>query len=164
MWRLALLALIPALAVTLAPTASAAADVVARTPGAQSFQIWNGHGRAVVLRKRGGSVILVVRHGRLRVVDLPGGAGELRTRCNRTGERVSQTTVEYRGPDVRCLVFGGTPWQAVARGHRISGSGVVRGSLTLDAFDEGPAGRFQIADRPVRRWPRVVRTYSLVAQ
>ena len=163
MWRLSLLTLIVALAVTLAQPASAA-DPAARTPGAESFQLWSGHGRAVVLRKRGGSAILIVRRGRIRVIDLPGGAGELRTRCNRTGERVSPAAVEYRGPDVRCLVYGATPWQAIARGHGISGSGVVRGSLTLDAFDEGPAGRFQIADRPVRRWPRAARTYSLLAQ
>ena len=163
MWRLAFLALIAALAVTLVSPASGA-DAAARTPGAQSFQLWNGHGRAAVLRKRGGSLIVRVATGRIRVVDLPGGAGALHSNCNRTGERVSDTTVEYRGPDVRCFVFGATPWQVVVRGHRISASGVVRGSLTLDAFDEGRAGRFQIGDRPVKRWPRVARTYPLLAQ
>jgi hypothetical protein len=163
MWRLALLVLIPALAVTLAPTAFAA-DVAARTPGAQSFQVWNGHGRAVISRR--GAVFVNLGSGRVRVIDLPDGKAPWH-RCNSEGRRVSGTTIEYRGRDVRCRVSSlgeARPWQLVIRGHGIFASGVVRGSLTLDAFDEGPAGRFQIADRPVRRWPRVVRTYPLVAQ
>jgi hypothetical protein len=104
--------------------------------------------------------------GRVRVIDLPSGKAPWH-RCNSEGRRVSETTIEYRGRDVRCRVSSlgePRPWQLVIRGHGIFASGVVRGSLTLDAFDEGPAGRFQIADRPVRRWPRAVRTYPLVAQ
>jgi hypothetical protein len=163
MWRLALPALLVALAATVAPTASAT-DVAARTPGAQSFQVWNGHGRAVISRR--GAVFVNLGSGRVRVVDLPGGKAPWH-RCNSEGRRVSETTIEYRGRDVRCRVSSlgeARPWQLVIRGRRIFASGVVRGSLTLDAVDEGPAGRFQIADRPVRRWPRAARTYSLLAQ
>jgi hypothetical protein len=163
MWRLAFLALIPALAVALAPPASAA-DVAARTPGAQSFQVWNGHGRAAITRR--GTVFVNLGVGRIRVIDLPGGKAPWH-RCNTEGRQVSDTTIEYRGRDVRCRVSSlgrARPWQLVIRGRRIFASGVVRGSLTLDAFDEGPAGKFQIADRPVRRWPRVARTYPLLAQ
>jgi hypothetical protein len=163
MWRLSFLALVVALAATVAPMASAA-DVAARTPGAQGFELRNGHGRAVISRR--GTMFVNLGVGRVRVIDLPGGKVP-RHGCNIEGRRVSETTMEYRGRDVRCSVSslgGARPWQLVIRGHRIFASGVVRGSLTLDAFDTGPAGRFQIGDGPVRRWPRVARTYSLIAR
>ncbi|HEY7562850.1 MAG TPA: hypothetical protein VH650_11800 [Gaiellaceae bacterium] len=163
MWRLALLALVPALAVTLAPTA-VAADVAARTPGAQSFELRNGHGRAAITRR--GTVFVNLGSGRVRVIDLPGGKAP-RHRCSGDKRRISETTLEYRGRDLLCSVSSrgqARPWQLVIRGRRIFASGVVRGSLTLDAFDEGRTGTFQIGDGPVERWPRVVRTYSLVAQ
>jgi hypothetical protein len=145
--------------------ASAAVPVGARTPGAEGFELRGGNGRAAVARV--GAVFLSARTGKVRIVDLPGGNRPFFNCGSRTVRRISSTTVEVRGSSIRCRVWsgqGGRPWQVIMRGRGISASGVVRGSLTLDAFDTGPTGRFQIADRPVRRWPRVVRTYPLVAQ
>jgi hypothetical protein len=163
MWRLALPTLILALAAAFAPIASAA-DVAARTSGAQTFELRNGHGRAVVTRR--GTVLVNVQRGRVRVIDLPGGRPP-RHRCTGEERRVSETAIEYRGKDLRCSVSSlgqARPWQLVIRGHGVFASGVVRGSLTLDAVDTGRAGRFQIGDRPLKRWPRAPRTYALLAQ
>ncbi|HWB56496.1 MAG TPA: hypothetical protein VG479_06140 [Gaiellaceae bacterium] len=163
MWRLALLALTPALAVTLVPTASAA-DIAARTPGAQGFELKNGHGRAVISRR--GTVFVNLGRGRIRVIDLPGGKAPHRE-CNTEGRRVGDSAMEYRGRDVRCNVSSlgaARPWRVVIRGRKIFAAGVVRGSLTLDAFDKGRRGRFQIGDGPLRRWPRAAHTYRLLAQ
>jgi hypothetical protein len=134
--------------------------VLLRTPGAQGFEISGGNGRAVVTRV--GAIFLDVRLGRVRVVDLPGGRAPFH-RCSRAGRRVSPTTVEYRGAGLSCRIYSrrGGPWQVVMRGRGISASGVVRGSLTLDAAARGPLGTFTIGDRAERTWPRHARTYVL---
>lgn len=157
MRRIKVLALLAAVAVATGGSADAAV-VHARTPGAQWVNLSNGHGRAVVTRS--GSLLIRAAAGRIRVIDLPGGPRPSRT-CNRRGVRVSGVATEYRGRDVRCHVYGPGPWQVVVRGARINGSGRVRGSLTLDAVDSGPPGRFSIGQREARRWPRAPRTYVL---
>jgi hypothetical protein len=101
-----------------------------------------------------------VARGRVRVVDLPGGTRPVR-RCNRRGVRVSAFALEYRGRNVRCLVFGQGPWQVVMRGRGIYASGKVRGSLTLDAPSVGATGIYKIGSRDFRRWPRAPRTFGL---
>jgi hypothetical protein len=146
-------------AVALAGGAAADGAVVhARTPGAQWVSLSNGNGRAVVSRK--GSFLILVGRGRIRVIDLPGGSRPNRS-CNRRAIRVSSVATEYRGRGVRCHVFGQGPWQVVVRGFNIDGSGRVRGSLTLDAVNSGPTGRFSIGQRAARRWPRAARTFEL---
>ena len=47
------------------------------------------------------------------------------------------------------------------RGRRISASGVVRGSLTLDGANAGPVGRYKIAGGQWSQWPRRARTFEL---
>jgi hypothetical protein len=132
-----------------------------RTPGAEHVELRAGYGRAVLGRR--GSVLIRVAVGRIRVVDLPGGRRPNRS-CNKRGVRVSRSTMQYRGSDVRCRVWSGTsggPWQAVINGRRIFASGSVRGSLTLDAFNTGPLGRYRIAGGPSRWWPRTAQTFTL---
>jgi hypothetical protein len=132
-----------------------------RTPGAELIELRAGYGRAVIGRR--GSVLIRVAAGRIRVVDLPGGGRPNRS-CNKRGVRVSRSTVRYGGTDVRCRIWSGArggPWQAVINGRRISAAGSVRGSLTLDAFNTGPRGKFRIAGGSLRYWPRTARTYEL---
>lgn len=157
MRRTVLLLVIAAVAIEAA--GAARGDVAqTRTPGAQWVVVSNGNGRAAIVRR--GSFLVRVERGRVRVIDLPGGSRPSR-RCNRRGNRVSDATVEYRGRDVRCRVWGEGPWQLIVRGRGIDGSGVVRGSLTLDAVESGAAGTFRIGQRDARRWPRAPKTFLL---
>ena len=161
MRRTLVLIVVATLAAGAAEAASGTLPVSQRTPGAELLELRAGNGRAVVSRR--GSLLVRVGSGRIRVVDLPGGARPFR-RCNKRGVVVSSSTVEYRGRDVRCRVWSGQegrPWQMVVRGRRIYASGVVRGSLTLDAFDEGPTGTYRLGDGVFQHWPRAARTYVL---
>ncbi len=152
---------VAALAMWAADASYGQADYSLRTPGAELIELRTGYGRAVIGRR--GSVLIRVSVGRIRVVDLPGGGRPNRS-CNKRGFRVSRSTVQYSGSDVRCRVWSGTaggPWQAVITGRRISAAGSARGSLTLDAYNTGPRGRYRIAGGPLRYWPRTARTFEL---
>jgi hypothetical protein len=130
-----------------------------RTPGSDYLELKRGHGRAAVTKQ--GALAIVVRRGRVRVVDRPGGERP-RASCNRTGKRVSSTTVQYRGRDVRCLVRGTGPWQVIIKGSGISASGRVKGSLTLNAAADKPRGRYRVGQSgPYKRWPRAAQTYNV---
>jgi hypothetical protein len=130
-----------------------------RTPGAQALELRYGNGRAVVSRR--GSLNMRIVNGRIRIVDLPGGARPNR-QCNRRGIRISSVAMEYRGRDVRCLVWGDSrPWQAIMRGRGIFASGKALGSLTLDGVNAGARGIYKIGSREFRRWPRAPRTFVL---
>ncbi|MGH3040341.1 MAG: hypothetical protein ACRDNG_01125 [Gaiellaceae bacterium] len=163
MRRLLVLATIAALATGAAEAAFAQVPVLLRTPGAQAFELENGFGRAVVTGK--GAVLITVGRGRIRVVDLPGiGRPNLSRRCRARAHRVSRTTLELRGRGLGCVVWtgkNGGRWQVITRGRRIDASGNVRGSLTLDAVDEGRTGRYRIGAGGWQRWPREVQTYGL---
>jgi hypothetical protein len=148
-------------AVALGAAASATAAAVSSSAAVvdgQSVQTFDGNGRAVLAKR--GSILAVVRAGRIRVTDLPGGRRPARS-CNKTGRRVSAVTVVYRGRDVRCRVWGVGPWRVKFLGRGISVSGIVRGYLILDAYDRGPTGRYKIGNRPRRYWPRAARTFRL---
>ena len=147
-------------AVSLAAGSAAGADTATtfRTPGAQSFELRSGNGRAVVSRR--GSLNTRVVRGRVRIVDLPGGSRPRRS-CNRRAIRISRVAVEFRGRDVRCLVWGVGPWQVIMQGRGIHASGKVRGSLTLDGVNVGSRGIYKIGSRDFRRWPQAPRTFSL---
>jgi hypothetical protein len=138
--------------------AAEAATTAFRTPGAQAFELRTGNGRAVVSRR--GSLNTRVVRGRVRIIDLPGGSRPSRS-CNRRGIRISRVAVEYRGRDVRCLVWGPGPWQVVIQGRGIYASGKARGSLTLDGVNSGSPGIYKIGSRDFRRWPRAPRTFVL---
>lgn len=147
-------------------TAEAAFGVVPvslRTAGAQLVQLDGGRGRAAVTRQ--GSLLVNIGKGRLRVIDLAGaGRPRLSDECQRRTRRVSRRTVEIRGRNIGCLIWsgaGGSPWQAILTGRRISASGAVRGSLTLDGAQTGTTGLYMIGDRGWQRWPRAARTYVL---
>jgi hypothetical protein len=147
-------------AVSLGAAASATAAVVtsSATAGGQSVQTFYGNGRAVLAKR--GSILAVVRAGRIRVTDLPGGRRPARS-CNKIGRRVTAVTVVYRGRDVRCRVWGVGPWRVTFLGRGISVSGIVTGHLTLDAYNTGPTGKYKIGSRPRRYWPRAPRTFRL---
>jgi hypothetical protein len=152
---------VAALAMWAGDASYAQAGYSLRTPGAELIELRAGYGRAVIGRR--GSVLIRVSLGRIRVVDLPGGGRPNRS-CNKRGVRVSRSTTQYGGSDVRCRVWSGTtggPWQAVITGRRISAGGSARGSLTLDAYNTGPRGQFRIAGGALRLWPRPPRTYTL---
>ncbi|HXV96091.1 MAG TPA: hypothetical protein VD695_06050 [Gaiellaceae bacterium] len=163
MRRTLLLVVIAGLALGAAETASAAVPVVLRTPGAELVELLNGNGRAVVARR--GSLLLTVGSGRLRLVDLAGaGSPNLNPQCRQRARRVRANAVEIVGTNIRCRIWSGEnggPWQVVIRGRRISASGIVRGSLTLDAVNSGPTGQYRIAGESWKRWPRQARTFSL---
>lgn len=152
------------LAMGAADASYAQAGYTLRTSGAELVELRAGYGRAVIGRR--GSVLIRVGTGRIRVVDLPGGLRPNRS-CNKRGVRVSRSTIQYRGTDVRCRIWSGAsggPWQAVINGRRINAAGSVRGSLTLDAFDSGPRGTYRIGDGPLRWWPRTARTFTLLRE
>lgn len=152
---------VAALAMWAADASYGQAGYSLRTPGAELIELRTGYGRAVIGRR--GSVLIRVSVGRIRVVDLAGGGRPNRS-CNKRGVRVSRSTMQYSGSDVRCRVWSGStggPWQAVITGRRISAAGSARGSLTLDAYDTGPRGRYRIAGGALRYWPRTARTFEL---
>lgn len=162
MRRNAVVIVVAALAMWAADASYGQVGYSLRTPGAELIELRGGYGRAVIGRR--GSVLIRVGTGRIRVVDLPGGLRPNRS-CNKRGLRVSRTTVQYGGTDVRCRIWSGAsggPWQAVINGRRINAAGSVRGSLTLDAFDTGPRGTYRIAGGPLRYWPRTARTFTLL--
>jgi hypothetical protein len=163
MWRILLSATLAALVMGAADSATAGGAALLRTPGAELVELRGGNGRGVVTGK--GALLLHLRKGQVRIVDRPGGDRPNVSRsCRRRAERVSRTTLEIRGRDIGCFVSSendGGPWQVVMRARGISASGSVKGSLTLDAVNAGPPGRFRIGDEDWRRWPRTVRTYVL---
>jgi hypothetical protein len=161
MRRLMVLTLVAGLAIG-AADAAYSWTVFPRTPGSQFVEVRNGNGRAVISR-RGSVIITVARFGVVRLVDLPGN-GHPNMNCNKSGRRISATTLEYAGSNLRCRVSSGqagAPWQSVVRGRGIFVSGVVKGSLTLDAFNSGRAGTFRIGSGGWRVWPRSAHTYVL---
>jgi hypothetical protein len=133
-----------------------------RTQGSEFFEVRGGNGRAVISRR--GSVLMnLVQGGAIRIVDLPGN-GHPNINCNKPGHRIRATTVEYRGPNLRCRVSSGragAPWQSVIRGRGIFVSGVVKGSLTLDGVNSGPRGQYKIGNRRWQTWPMRARTFVL---
>ena len=161
MRRVMVLVLVAGLAIGVADAAFSW-TVFSRTPGSEFVEVRGGNGRAVISRR--GSVLMnLVRGGVIRIVDLPGN-GHPNISCNKAGRRVRPSTVEYSGPNLRCRVSSGqtgAPWQAVIRGRGIFASGVVRGSLTLDAFQSGPPGQYRIGNGGWHRWPRTAHTYVL---
>ncbi len=163
MRRILVLVSVAILATAATEAAFGAVPVLLRTPGAEFVELENGNGRAAVARR--GALLVNIGRGRLRVVDLAGGGRpHLSDQCRQRARRVSPRTVEIRGQDIGCVILSGDdggPWQVIMRGRRISASGRVVGSLTLDAADRGSTGRFRIGDRPWRSWPRRVDTYGL---
>jgi hypothetical protein len=163
MRRILVLVTVAALAIGAAESAFGAVPVMLRTPGAEFVELSGGNGRAVVARR--GYLFVAINSGRLRLVDLPGaGLPNLSQPCRQRARRVSATTIEISGRNIGCRIWSGAdggPWQAIMRGRGISASGTVRGSLTLDAANTGPAGRFRIAGGEWRQWPRRARTFEL---
>jgi hypothetical protein len=163
MRRILVLVTVAALAIGAAEAAYGAVPVALRTPGAEFVELSGGNGRAVVARR--GSIFITIGSGRLRIVDLPGaGTPNLNPPCQRRARRVSATTVEVVGQGIRCRIWSGVdggPWQAIMRGRQISASGVVRGSLTLDAANAGRAGRYRSAGGDWNQWPRRPRSFEL---
>lgn len=139
------------LGVGLALAGSSATDasgpIAQRTPGAVGVSLRDGVGYAAVSRR--GSLLVRIGRGRIAITDLPDGPPPSVT-CDRSGRRVSNSTVVYRGRGVSCRVFGGL-WRVRIRGRNIDADGVVRGYLTLDR--EGARGRFAIDDSAYRSWP-----------
>ncbi len=139
------------LGVGLALAGSSATDasgpIAQRTPGAVGVSLRDGVGYARVSRR--GSLLVRIGRGRIAITDLPDGPPPSVT-CDRSGRRVSSSTVVYRGRGVSCRVFGG-PWRVRMRGRNIDADGVVRGYLTLDR--EGARGRFSIDGGAYRSWP-----------
>ncbi|HSK16796.1 MAG TPA: hypothetical protein VK915_11585 [Gaiellaceae bacterium] len=159
---LCLVVLVPVVAVGPALAAGPKAGEpipLARTPGSELVEVKRGHGRAVITKK--GSIVVVVRRGRIRVVDRPGGDRPT-FRCNRPPVRVSSTTVQVRGKDIRCLVFGAGPWQVIAKGAGVNASGRVRGSLTLQATPGKRRGLYRVGQGNFKRWPLAATTYNVV--
>jgi hypothetical protein len=154
---------IAALSAAAAQSASGGVPVLLRTPGAEYVQLGGGNGRAVLARR--GSIFVIVRSGRLRVVDLPApGHPNINDTCRRRAKRVRPNAVEIKGDNIRCRIWSGTAggaWQVILSGRGINVSGVVKGSVTLDALNRGYPGRYKIALGDWHRWPRRVKTISL---
>src|SRR5919109_3548376 len=156
MRRLLTLTVATAVALAAAPSASAQ-EIAARTPGAESFSLRNGTGRAVVSQR--GAILGRIAAGRLVVVDIEaGGAPTVIVRGYESREVLDARRTAYRGEGMSFRVFGGT-WRARIRGRGIYVSGVVRGWLTLI----GTRGTFSIGDGPYRSWPRTLRTFRLAS-
>jgi hypothetical protein len=139
------------LGVGLALAGSSATDAsgptAQRTAGAVGVSLRDGVGYAAVSRR--GSLLVRIGRGRIAITDLPDGPPPSVT-CDRSGRRLSNSTMVYRGRGVSCRVFGG-PWRVRIRGRNIDADGVVRGYLTLDR--EGARGRFAIDESAYRSWP-----------
>jgi hypothetical protein len=163
MRRLLVLLSLAALATGAAESASGAVPVTLRTPGTEFVELLNGNGRAALTRR--GALFVSLGRGRIRVVDLAGGGRpNLNPPCQRRARRVNARTIEIRGRNIGCRIWSGDdggPWQVIIRGRRISASGSVLGSLTLDAVDSGATGVYRIAGGAWRAWPRTAHTYVL---
>jgi hypothetical protein len=154
---------VAALAVGAAEAAFGSVPVLLRTPGAEFVELQDGNGRAAVTGR--GALNIQLDRGRIRVIDLSDpGRPNLSDGKRCRAHRVSRRTVEIRGRDLRCLVWSGengAKWQVIIRGRGINAAGSVKGSLTLDAADRGPTGRFKIGEQGWRNWPRRAHTYVL---
>jgi hypothetical protein len=163
MRRILVLVMVAGLAIGAAEAASGAVPVLLRTPGAEHVELRGGNGRAVITRR--GTLLVNVRQGQIRIVDLPGGGvPNLSDQCRRRVTRVSPTTLVLRGRNIGCQVWSGVnggPWQVIMRGRGINAGGIVRGSVTLDGANTGPVGQYRIAGETWKRWPRRVRTFEL---
>lgn len=147
MRRFLLLVLGGALALGAVPAAQPSATTALRTPGAVGVSLRDGIGFASISRR--GSLLMRVGYGRISITDLPGGT-KPSVSCDRSGTRVGDSTVIYRGSGVSCRVFGG-PWRVRMRGRNIDADGVVLGYLTLDR--EGAKGWYSIDGSRYRLWP-----------
>lgn len=163
MRRVLVLLTIAVLAAGAAEATYGAVPLLLRTPGAELIELRGGKGRAAVTKR--GSLLVNIGSGRLRIVDLVGqGRPNLSDRCQSRARRVSPRTVQIRGRNIGCFISSdenGGPWQVIMRGRRISASGVVKGSLTLDGADRGDPGQYRIAGGEWRRWPRTAQTFGL---
>lgn len=158
MRRILVLSLVATLAAGAAEVVFGSVPVVLRTPGAELIELQRGNGRAAVTGR--GALFVTIGRGRLRIVDVSG-PGRPNYKCSRPPRWVSARTVEIRGRSLGCRIWsgdGGGRWQAIMTGRRISASGRVLGSLTLDAVDEGPTGRYRIGGGDWHNWPRSVDT------
>jgi hypothetical protein len=160
MRRILVLATVAVLAASAADAAFARVPAPARTAGSEYVQLERGNGRAAIAKR--GAVLVIVRTGRIRIVDLAGG-GRPRPYCNKRPRRIRPNAVEVRGPNARCRVSSarGGPWQVIALGRGIFASGVAKGSLTLDGANTGYRGRFKIGNRSWKPWPVRAHTYGL---
>ncbi len=158
MRRILVLFAVAALAAGVAEAAFGSVPVVLRTPGAEWLDLQRGNGRAAVTGR--GSLFVTIGRGRLRIVDASG-PGRPNYNCSRRPRRVSSRTVELRGSSIGCRIWSGGRWQAIMTGRRISAGGRVLGSLTLDAVDQGPTGRYRIGGGSWHNWPRSVQTRRL---
>lgn len=161
MRRILVVAMVAVLAMGAAAAAFARVPAPARTEGSQYFELDRGNGRAAMAKR--GAVLVRVRLGRIRIVDLRGG-GRPAPSCNKRPRRIRPSAVEVRGPNARCLVSSarGGPWQVIVLGRGIFASGRVRGSLTLDGVNTGFRGRYRIGPSGSwKRWPVRARTFAL---
>jgi hypothetical protein len=93
----------------------------------------------------------------------------VRVRCWKYRTELSSGLIRYRGRDENCganitLSVSSEqsgPWHVRIRGRGINVSGVARGSLLLDGANTGPTGRYSVAGRAEKPWPRQPRTFTL---
>ena len=134
-----------------------AAACVAPAAGAQSLDRYPAAGGTLSLRGGVGSADVIARggvlgqidRGRVRIRDLPDGAG---TDINVWGADWSRTidprTTVYGGRDLRFRALGGA-WRVRMKGRRIDASAAGRGSVTLRGRD----GTFAVDGGSYRDWP-----------
>ena len=151
MRRLVLLTIFAALATALAAAPSASAFAF-RLAGGTPVSLKHGKGYARL--KEHGSALGRIRHGRLRVTNLPG--GKISVGGWEHVRRVGPRTKVYRGYGVTFSILGGR-WRIRAAGRGINVSAVVRGRLVL----AGTTGIYQLNLGRARHWPRHRRTFVL---
>lgn len=145
-------------ALTLAAAASASSAIDMRAPAGSSsrVQLTNGKGIAI-LHSEDGTAFGRVGSGRIKVVDPLRGKDTTvsLSGCDERRHPAPRTTVCI-GEDVRFVVQFGV-WTVTLRGSGINASAIARGWLKL----RGTRGRYSIDGADPKRWPRIMRTFKL---
>jgi len=132
--------------------------MVLRAPAGTSSRVQLTKGKGIaIIKSNDGTAYGRVVYGRITIVDpLRGKDTKVSlSNCDETRHPAARTTVCI-GDNIGFSVQYGV-WTATLRGRGINASAVARGVLRL----RGVRGRFSIDGGPSRRWPRVMRSYTL---
>jgi hypothetical protein len=150
--RFFLIGIVLVAGVVMAPTSSAV--ILGRTLGSAEVELRAGAGVAKIRFR--GTFIGYVARGRIVATNNVTVTGWESRR------RISSTLIAYRGAELRFKVYKTAGrWRLRLSGRGISAGGFVRGCMTLNAFDGGPAGWYRIQSPDFKRWPRQATTYRL---
>jgi hypothetical protein len=136
------------------PSAAAPLD---RYMAADKDRVELRNGRGIAVFHARGAIFGALKHGRLRIVDLPRGMDtEISVDGAERIREINDRTTVYIGDDISFYIEKGW-WRARIQGRGIDVGAAVHGTLAL----VGRAGRFSIRDGDFRAWPKQRRVFRL---